>query len=378
MEKVTYSTPLARDAMAYVLAGGRGSRLMELTERRAQARGLLRRQVAHHRFRAVERAQFRHPAHRGRHAIQGAQPDPAPAARLELPAAGAQRELRHPAGEPARRRGPVVRGHRRRGLPEHRHHRRLRARIHHHPRRRSHLQDGLRADAGPARQRRRRRHRRRASKCRSPRRPASASCTSTRADRIVSFVEKPPEPAGDARPPRLGAREHGHLRVQPRVPARAAAARRRRIRSRAATSAATSFPGSCTNGKAIAHRFAQSCVQSRAEGGVYWRDVGTLDAYWEANIDLTDVVPALDLYRPRLADLDLCRNHAAREIRARRRRTPRRRHLVARVGRLHRVGRGDQALAAVHRRSRQLVQLHREHRRPALRRGRTAGTSSPT
>jgi glucose-1-phosphate adenylyltransferase len=29
---------------------------------------------------------------------------------------------------------------------------------------------------------------------------------------------------------------------------------------------------------------------------VYWRDVGTIDAYWEANIDLTDVVPSLDLY----------------------------------------------------------------------------------
>ena len=28
----------------------------------------------------------------------------------------------------------------------------------------------------------------------------------------------------------------------------------------------------------------------------YWRDVGTLDAYWEANIDLTHVVPELNLY----------------------------------------------------------------------------------
>ena len=36
MDKVTYSTPLARSAMAYVLAGGRGSRLMELTDRRAK------------------------------------------------------------------------------------------------------------------------------------------------------------------------------------------------------------------------------------------------------------------------------------------------------------------------------------------------------
>ena len=28
----------------------------------------------------------------------------------------------------------------------------------------------------------------------------------------------------------------------------------------------------------------------------YWRDVGTVDAYWGANIDLTDIVPDLDLY----------------------------------------------------------------------------------
>ncbi len=50
------------------------------------------------------------------------------------------------------------------------------------------------------------------------------------------------------------------------------------------------------HGKAIAHRFGQSCVRSDAESEAYWRDVGTIDAYWEANIDLTDVVPALDLY----------------------------------------------------------------------------------
>jgi len=37
-------------------------------------------------------------------------------------------------------------------------------------------------------------------------------------------------------------------------------------------------------------------VRSRDEAEAYWRDVGTLDAYWKANIDLTDVVPGLDLY----------------------------------------------------------------------------------
>ena len=50
------------------------------------------------------------------------------------------------------------------------------------------------------------------------------------------------------------------------------------------------------HGKAVAHRFSQSCVRGGAEPEAYWRDVGTIDAYWEANIDLTDVIPHLDLY----------------------------------------------------------------------------------
>jgi len=56
------------------------------------------------------------------------------------------------------------------------------------------------------------------------------------------------------------------------------------------------IPHLVKHGKAVAHRFVDSCVRSRAEGHVYWRDVGTLDAYYEANLDLTDVVPDLDLY----------------------------------------------------------------------------------
>ena len=50
------------------------------------------------------------------------------------------------------------------------------------------------------------------------------------------------------------------------------------------------------HGKAVAHHFSTSCVRSREERQPYWRDVGTVDAYWAANIDLTDVVPELDLY----------------------------------------------------------------------------------
>jgi glucose-1-phosphate adenylyltransferase len=50
------------------------------------------------------------------------------------------------------------------------------------------------------------------------------------------------------------------------------------------------------NCSAVAHRFTQSCVRSEFEPEAYWRDIGTLDAYWESNIDLTDTLPALDLY----------------------------------------------------------------------------------
>ncbi len=50
------------------------------------------------------------------------------------------------------------------------------------------------------------------------------------------------------------------------------------------------------HGKAVAHRFSASCVRSAQESEAYWRDVGTVDAYWESNIDLTAVTPALDLY----------------------------------------------------------------------------------
>ena len=45
----------------------------------------------------------------------------------------------------------------------------------------------------------------------------------------------------------------------------------------------------------FAHRYADSCVNMVGDRP-YWRDVGTLDAYWEANMDLTRVVPELNLY----------------------------------------------------------------------------------
>lgn len=48
--------------------------------------------------------------------------------------------------------------------------------------------------------------------------------------------------------------------------------------------------------RVFAHRFQNSSVNMMASGIPYWRDVGTIDAYWEANIDLTTITPQLNLY----------------------------------------------------------------------------------
>lgn len=56
------------------------------------------------------------------------------------------------------------------------------------------------------------------------------------------------------------------------------------------------IPSIVRNGRAFAHFFSDSCVMSGEEPEPYWRDVGTLDAFWEANIDLTDFIPGLDLF----------------------------------------------------------------------------------
>jgi glucose-1-phosphate adenylyltransferase len=59
------------------------------------------------------------------------------------------------------------------------------------------------------------------------------------------------------------------------------------------------IPHAVRAGQAAAHPFALSCVGTQPGQAPYWRDVGTIDAYWDANIDLTATVPLLDLYDTR-------------------------------------------------------------------------------
>ena len=56
------------------------------------------------------------------------------------------------------------------------------------------------------------------------------------------------------------------------------------------------IPHVVKNGKAVAHRFSNSCVMTGTETKPYWRDVGTVDAFWQTNLDLTDFEPELDIY----------------------------------------------------------------------------------
>lgn len=56
------------------------------------------------------------------------------------------------------------------------------------------------------------------------------------------------------------------------------------------------IPKAISEHRVFAHSFEKSTIQEPSRPEPYWRDVGTIDAYWEANIDLTYVEPALNLY----------------------------------------------------------------------------------
>jgi glucose-1-phosphate adenylyltransferase len=114
-------------------------------------------------------------------------------------------------------------------------------------------------------------------------------------DRLLAFLEKPADPPGMPDKPDMALASMGIYVFE-------TAFLFDQLRRDAADAVSQHdfgrdiVPYIVKNGHAIAHRFTRSCVRSTHESEAYWRDVGTVDAYWAANIDLTDVVPALDLY----------------------------------------------------------------------------------
>ena len=114
-------------------------------------------------------------------------------------------------------------------------------------------------------------------------------------DRLLAFLEKPADPPGMPDKPDMALASMGiyvfdtaFLFDQLRRDAADPASQRDFGRD--------IIPHIVKHGTAVAHRFQHSCVRSTMDSETYWRDVGTVDAYWAANIDLTDVVPGLDLY----------------------------------------------------------------------------------
>jgi glucose-1-phosphate adenylyltransferase len=113
-------------------------------------------------------------------------------------------------------------------------------------------------------------------------------------DRIVTFLEKPKDPPGMPDKPDMALASMGIYVFQTKF----LFDQLRRDADDPNSSrdfGKDIIPHIVKSGKAVAHRFTSSCVRNAGDEA-YWRDVGTVDAYWEANIDLTDVVPALDLY----------------------------------------------------------------------------------
>ncbi|MGD9477326.1 glucose-1-phosphate adenylyltransferase [Shinella sp. G-2] len=114
-------------------------------------------------------------------------------------------------------------------------------------------------------------------------------------DQIIDFVEKPADPPGIPGNPDMALASMGiyvfHTKFLMDLLRRDAA-----DPTSSRDFGKDIIPYIVQHGKAVAHRFTASCVRSDFEREAYWRDVGTIDAYWQANIDLTDVTPELDIY----------------------------------------------------------------------------------
>jgi glucose-1-phosphate adenylyltransferase len=114
------------------------------------------------------------------------------------------------------------------------------------------------------------------------------------AGRVISFVEKPKQPPAIPDDPTKSLASMGiYVFAWPFL---------RELLRRDAEDEGSShdfghdlIPALVARGRARAHRFDESCVRD-AGAPAYWRDVGTVDAFWQANIDLTNFTPDLNLW----------------------------------------------------------------------------------
>jgi glucose-1-phosphate adenylyltransferase len=113
-------------------------------------------------------------------------------------------------------------------------------------------------------------------------------------DRVTGFVEKPADPPALPGDPDLAFASMGVYLFKADLLFRELA------RDAADPHSSHDFgrdliPALLGRRRIFAHRFGRSHIPNR-DRPPYWRDVGTVDAYWEANMDLTRVEPLLNLY----------------------------------------------------------------------------------
>jgi glucose-1-phosphate adenylyltransferase len=114
-------------------------------------------------------------------------------------------------------------------------------------------------------------------------------------DRIIDFFEKPKDPPAMPGKPDIALASMGIYVFETRLLFKLLA------EDAADPNSSRDFgkdiiPKLVKGGRAYAHLFGRSALRSTDEAPSYWRDVGTLDAYFQANIDLTTITPDLDLY----------------------------------------------------------------------------------
>jgi len=115
------------------------------------------------------------------------------------------------------------------------------------------------------------------------------------ARRISAFVEKPADPpAMPGRPDRALASMGIYVFSAPYL---------YRLLDEDAANADSShdfgkdlIPRAVAEGQAQAHPFGLSAIANPPYSEPYWRDVGTVDAYWAANLDLASTTPELNMY----------------------------------------------------------------------------------
>ena len=199
------------------------------------------------------------------------------------------------AGADADRRD-LVPGHRRRDLPEPQPRPRVAAAPRLHLRRRPHLQDGRQPDDRVPRAARGRLHGRRRSRCRSRRRRAFGVIEVDDEWRDRRLPREAREPASRSpairawRSPRWATTSSRAGRCSRRSrPTR----RRRRARTTSARTSSRRWSGTAGSSATTSGQPRPRRERART---LYWRDVGTIEAYFDANMDLRDVVPAFNLY----------------------------------------------------------------------------------